>query len=72
MQGRFKPLYGDVNDDGEFGVADVVKLQKWLVGSKTASLEKWKAGDFTDDKKLNGFDLILMRRALVHAANYQK
>ena len=68
----FKPLYGDVNDDGEFGVADVVKLQKWLVGSNTASLEKWKAGDFTDDKKLNGFDLILMRRALVHAANYQK
>ena len=63
----FVPLYGDVNDDGEFSVADVVKLQKWLISSKGATVENWKAGDITEDKVLNVFDLILLKRALVKA-----
>ncbi|MBR4627486.1 MAG: glycoside hydrolase N-terminal domain-containing protein [Ruminococcus sp.] len=64
---RFTPRYGDVNDDGEFGVADVVKLQKWLVSGSKTTVENWAAGDITDNEKLDVFDLILLRRALLRA-----
>ena len=63
----FTPLYGDVNDDGEFSVADVVKLQKWLICAPDSELANWTAGDITDDSKLTAFDLILLRRALLRA-----
>ena len=62
----FKPLYGDVNDDGEFSTADVVKLQRWVSGKSDTTLENWAAGDITDDSSLTVFDLILLRRALFH------
>ena len=63
----FTPLYGDVNDDGEFGIADVVKLQKWLISAPDSELENWSAGDISADDRLTVFDLILLRRALLKA-----
>lgn len=56
---------GDVNADGEFNVADVVLLQKWLLAAPNAKLTKWKAADFFKDNKLDVFDLTLMKKALV-------
>jgi len=56
-------LMGDVNQDGEFHVADVIMLQKWLLGKGT--LTNWKAADFTGDEIINIFDLILMKRELL-------
>jgi endo-1,4-beta-D-glucanase Y len=55
---------GDVNGDGEFNIADVVTLQKWLLASPGSVLADWKAADFCEDGKLNVFDLCLMKRAL--------
>ena len=56
---------GDVNKDGEFSLADLVLLQKWLIADPDAKLADWKAGDFNNDGKLNAVDLSLMKRELL-------
>jgi hypothetical protein len=58
------PLYGDVNADGSFTVADVIMLQKWLL--RTGDITKAKAGDLCADNILDGFDLAVMKRELLH------
>ena len=66
---RFEPdiqpyRMGDVNNDGEFNVADVVLLQKWLLAVPDTHLANWKAVDFCNDNVLNVFDLCLMKQEL--------
>lgn len=60
---------GDVNKDGEFSVADVVLLQKWLLAAPDAKLDDWKAADLYEDDRLDVFDLCLMRRMLIQKMN---
>lgn len=55
---------GDVNADGEFSVADIVMMQKWLLGA--GSLTDWKAGDLYEDGGIDVFDLCLMKRELLY------
>ena len=55
---------GDVNNDGEFNVADAVLLQKWLLAVPDTHLADWKAVDFCNDNKLDVFDLCLMKQEL--------
>lgn len=57
---------GDVNDDGDFNISDVVQLQKWLLAVPDTHLANWKAADFCDDDRLDVFDLTLMKRALIY------
>ncbi|MBR4627307.1 MAG: rhamnogalacturonan lyase [Ruminococcus sp.] len=57
---------GDVNADGEFSIADLVILQKWLLSKPDSDLADWKAGDLCEDDRLNVFDLVLMRRELLN------
>lgn len=59
-------LMGDVNDDGEFNISDLVALQKWLLSS--GDLANWQVGDFYKDERLDVFDLCLMRHALINSA----
>ena len=47
----------DVNSDGEFNVADVVLLQKWLPAVPDTNLTNWKAASFLYDDRLDVFDL---------------
>lgn len=56
---------GDVNADGEFTVADVMLLQKWLLDVSDTYLSNWKVGDLCEDNRLDVFDLCLMKRALL-------
>ncbi len=56
---------GDVNADGYFSAADLVLLNKWLLGLPDTQLPDWKAGDLCDDGRLDVFDLVLMRQELV-------
>ena len=56
-------IIGDINNDWEINVADLVMLQKWLVCS--GELNNWKAGDLCKDEKIDIFDLVMMRRLLV-------
>lgn len=64
-QWKAMTVKGDVNNDGEFTVADVVLLQKWLLAVPDTKLENWKAADLCDDGVLDVFDLCLMKRMLV-------
>ena len=56
---------GDINANGEFSVADLVVLQKWLLGVPDTQLPDWKAGDLCEDGRLDTFDLCLMRSELL-------
>ena len=60
---RQSSLMGDVNADGQFTVADMVLLQKWLIGK--GILHSPENGDMNVDGVLNGWDLICMRRSLI-------
>ena len=61
-----KDVQGDVNNDGEFSIADIVALQKWLLAASDAELANWKAADLCEDDKLDVFDLVLMRRLIIN------
>ncbi|MCM1507503.1 MAG: RICIN domain-containing protein [Ruminococcus flavefaciens] len=56
-------ITGDVNADGKFSVADVVMMQKFLLGAE--NLTDWKAGDLHEDSRIDVFDLCLMKKMLV-------
>jgi len=56
---------GDVNLDGEFDIADVVLLQKWLLAVPDTELKHWENADFYEDGMLNVFDLCLMKNNLI-------
>lgn len=58
-------IMGDVNCDGEFTIADVVLLQKWLLAVPDIELKNWKAADFYNDEKLDVLDLCLMKREIL-------
>ena len=60
-------LSGDVNGDGEFNTADLVTLQKWLLGKSDTVLKNWKAVDYCNDNVIDSLDLCLMRKALILA-----
>ncbi|MDE5564387.1 MAG: hypothetical protein K2I93_04475 [Oscillospiraceae bacterium] len=57
------PVQGDVNDDGIFDLADVVAMQKWVLGA--GSLKNWENGDMNKDAVIDVFDLALLKRALL-------
>ncbi|MDE5558182.1 MAG: hypothetical protein K2J32_10930, partial [Ruminococcus sp.] len=54
---------GDVNKDGKFNVADLVMMQKWILGS--GKLTDWKAGDLNKDEKIDIYDLVRMRQEII-------
>ncbi len=58
-----KPVIGDVNADKQLSVADVVMLQKFLLGA--GSLTDAAAGELTGDGKINAFDLAVMKHLLL-------
>ncbi|SHM17855.1 dockerin type I repeat-containing protein [Ruminococcus flavefaciens] len=56
---------GDANGDGEFGIADLVNMQKWLASSPDAKLSDLKAVDYCNDGEIDIFDLVAMRKKLI-------
>ena len=40
-------------------------MSKWLLGTPGTELKNWKAGDFISDDKLDIYDLVMMRKALI-------
>lgn len=56
---------GDVNADGSFGIADVVKLQQWLLADPDSILADWQRADMCRDGRLDVFDLCLMKKELI-------
>lgn len=56
-------IIGDVNADGKFSVADIVMMQKFLLGS--GELIDWAAGDICKDGKIDAFDMVMMRKLII-------
>ncbi|MDE5770958.1 MAG: RICIN domain-containing protein [Ruminococcus sp.] len=59
----YETVRGDVNADGKFSLADVVMMQKWILGA--GDMTDWKAGDLHEDGAIDVFDLVLMKQELV-------
>lgn len=57
-------LKGDVNSDGEFTIADLVMLQKYLLS--TSDITNWQAGDLYEDGILDVFDLCEMKKEFLN------
>lgn len=55
---------GDANGDGVFGIADIVRFGKWLLGDNAAEIADLNTLDYNCDGVLDTFDLISMRDAL--------
>ncbi|HRR76365.1 MAG TPA: serpin family protein [Ruminococcus sp.] len=60
-----KTLAGDVNMDGRFNIADVITLQKYLIGE--GYLENEKNADYYEDNVIDIFDLCLMQNDLIES-----
>lgn len=60
---RDDKVSGDINSDGEFSIADVVMMQKYLIG--TDSITDWQAGDLHEDGIIDVFDLVAMKQKLI-------
>ena len=62
VQMLWKPrLPGDVNCDGTVSVADIVLLQKYLLGDAELTTEAFYNADINQDNALNGMDLSALR-----------
>ena len=57
---------GDLNTDGEINVADLVTLNKYLMGQSTLSEDDIVLADLTYDGVTDVFDLVLMRKLLLN------
>ena len=58
-------ISGDVNQDQTVNTADVVLLQKYLLGEVSLTETQAKAADVQANNTVNGFDLVVLRQKLV-------
>ena len=56
---------GDVNADGRLDTADVILLQKWLLGCPGTVLSDPKAAELYADGRTDVFDLAMLKRLLL-------
>ncbi|MDD7516493.1 DUF6055 domain-containing protein [Ruminococcus flavefaciens] len=59
-------LRGDVNSDKKVDVADLVMLQKYIIG-KSKELTDWQAGDINENGTIDIFDNVALRKLLINA-----
>ncbi|MDE7093398.1 MAG: carbohydrate-binding domain-containing protein [Oscillospiraceae bacterium] len=59
-------LTGDVNLDGSVGVADVVLLQKYLIGKETLSEEAYQNANIINDDVVNIYDFVALKRKVLN------
>ena len=58
-------LLGDVNCDGALSVADIVPLQKYLLGDAELTTEAFHNADINQDNALSGMDLSALRAMIL-------
>lgn len=56
---------GDLNGDGEIGIADVVFMERYLLGAEKFTKEQYLAADLNSDGSVDTFDMVLFRRLLI-------
>lgn len=60
-----KYAMGDINTDETVNVADLVLLQKAVLGKYELSENNWVLADVCSDGKINSFDLVAMRKKVI-------
>lgn len=61
-------LRGDINTDGKVNVADLVLLEKHILGTGNLTEKQYFIADLTGDKSVDSFDLVLMRQLIIKNA----
>lgn len=69
----FSPMYaggssmntGDINCDGDVSIADLLVMQRYLLGSSNVGEKIFIFGDLNKDGKVDVFDMIRMRKKLI-------
>lgn len=59
-------IKGDINGDGLFNIADVVKLNSYLISEDTLTSEQLKYADINEDGSVDVFDLIMFRQMVIN------
>lgn len=56
------PLRGDVNQDGSTSMADIILLQKYLLGLEPLTESQFSQADLNENGTVDAFDLALLKR----------
>jgi hypothetical protein len=56
---------GDLNGDGKISAADIVKLQRVIVGLDTQTSDTLTLGDLNGDGKISAMDIVKIQRHIV-------
>lgn len=59
--GLLNTIKGDINKDGKVGIADMVILQRYLLGGKSIGL----SADVNEDGSIDVYDMVLMRKMVL-------
>ena len=58
-------ISGDINSDHRTTVADIVLLQKYILGSEEFTKEQFESADINQDNRVDVFDMVFMRKMLI-------
>lgn len=62
-------IAGDINDDGIVSTADLVLMQRYILGTEDFTKDQFARADMDNDGLVNVFDLVLLRKRLVKILN---
>ena len=60
-------LTGDINFDGEVGVADLVFMERYLLGAEKFNKTQFTAADLNGDNSTDTFDLVALRKIITRS-----
>lgn len=62
---------GDVNADGVVSIADLVKIQNYILTGSGISAASWQNSDLDGSGSIDSFDLVLLRRMLLETGGLE-
>lgn len=60
-----KPVKGDVNEDGEIDICDIITLRKYAINCQDEIIINFQAADINNDGKINVFDIVMLKKMLL-------
>lgn len=59
-------LKGDINGDKKVNTADLVLMQRYILGTEEFTIEQFKNSDLDRDGLVNAFDVVILRKILIN------